>query len=144
MVTKPRLRRWTPLLIVLALLLIGLTAGAAQPWTANHFGYALRGDDGLPTYVFMYGRRYQSPQVCAGAGWCLADQQRLHMPRCWTQADLTSRNEWPLSPVGKMFTLFGAPRTLLSVAADSTGVTAPILIADGADCYVAYSLEGGP
>jgi hypothetical protein len=130
-------------LVALALLLGAFTLGAAQPWTANHFGYALAGRDGLPTYVFARGRGYQSAQACAGADWCAADRARLNIPRCWTQADLSSHHAWPLEPVATMFTLFGAPRTLLQPVGDSD-VTAPIIIADGPDCYTMYGLEGGP
>lgn len=139
-------RRWrwrTIALAVVALLLLAGVVGASQPWTANHFGYSLAGRDGLPTYVFANGRRYHSPQVCAGAGWCLNDQRQQHIPRCWTQVDLTSMGQWPLERFGSMFTLFGAPRDLLRPAGDA-GVTNPIIIADGPDCYVMYSLEGGP
>lgn len=42
-----------------------------------------------------------------------------------------------------MFTLFGAQRALL-VPTGSRGLTSPIIIADGLNCYVQYGLEGGP
>ncbi|HEX9036602.1 MAG TPA: hypothetical protein VF808_06375 [Ktedonobacterales bacterium] len=129
--------------VILALLLAGLTLGASQPWTANHFGYALAGRDGLPTYVFFYGRRYHSPQVCAGAGWRQADMASQNIARCYTQADLTQFKAWPLQSVGTMFTLFGAPHDLLRPVGNA-GLPAPIIIADGQDCYVVYPLEGGP
>jgi hypothetical protein len=133
--------RWA-LALVVALLLIALGWGASQPWTANHFGYALAGRDGLPAYLYSNGRRYHSIQVCAGAAWCQANRHQ-GVPRCWTQADLSGRGEWPLATVGTMFTLFGGQRTLLRTGG-SQHSNAPFIIADGPDCYVEYSLEGGP
>jgi hypothetical protein len=130
-------------LATLVILAVGLFWGADQPRVANSFGYALAGRDGLPTYVFAYGRRYHSDQVCAGAGWC----PEHGAPRCYTQTDLPSHGAWPLESIGTMFTLFGSPRTLLrpvGVPTGPTGLTAPIVIADGPNCYVMYSLEGGP
>ena len=138
-----RWRWWVFALVVVVVLLAGLTWGASQPWTANHFGYALAGQDGLPAYVFISGRRYHSAQVCAGAGWCKADMARQNIPRCYTQADLSGRGAWPLETAGTMFTLFGAQRALL-VPTGSRGLTSPIIIADGLNCYVQYGLEGGP
>lgn len=146
---RDRLRnRWVALglaLGILALMAGGLTWGALQPWTANHFGYALPGKDGLPTYIFARGRRYHSPQVCAGADWCKAQYGNYPVPitRCVPQADLMDRHIWPLAQVGTLFTLFGASRPILSPNG-SIGVTAPLVIADGPDCYVEYGLEGGP
>jgi hypothetical protein len=69
--------------------------------------------------------------------------ERDGIPRCYTQADLTQGREWPLERFGTMVTLFGAPRDLLRPVGD-TGIPAPVMIADGPDCYVVYSLEGGP
>jgi hypothetical protein len=138
---RRRWRWWA--LVVVVMLLAGGVWGASQPWTANHFGYSLVGRDGLPTYVYVYGRRYHSSQVCAGAGWCQADMERYGISRCWTQADLVTGHEWPLEKFGSMFTLFGAPRDLLRPVGDA-GIPAPVMIADGPDCYVVYSLEGGP
>ena len=136
-------RWWVFALVVAAVLLSGLTWGASQPWTANHFGYALTGRDGLPTYVFISGRRYHSPQVCAGADWCQADMARQNIPRCYTKTDLTQFKAWPLQSVGTMFTLFGAPHDLLRPVGNA-GLPAPVIIDDGSGCYVVYELEGGP
>ncbi|HEX9069303.1 MAG TPA: hypothetical protein VF807_11085, partial [Ktedonobacterales bacterium] len=116
---------------------------AWQPWTANHFGYAVPGRDGLPTYVFENGRRYHTSQVCANADWCARDRSQQGIPRCDTQADLAARHEWPLTPADHMFTLFGAPQTIY-IGPWGRGLPAPFIMADGPDCYVMYSLEGGP
>lgn len=137
-------RWWVVALAVLALILGGLAWGAAQPWTANHFGYALAGRDGLPTYVFAYGRRYHSSQVCAGAGWCQADMAQLGVARCYTQSDLVRFRAWPLERFGTMLTVVGAPHDLLRPARSGDDITTPIIMADGPGCYVVYALEGGP
>lgn len=127
---------------IVVLVLGGLVWGALQLWTANHFMYALPGDDGLPSYIFENGRRYQSIQVCAGADWCAQDRLLQGIPRCWRRSDLPSLAAWPLVKVGTMFTLFGAPRDIMSMA--TRYLATPFVIVDGPDCYALYALEGGP
>jgi hypothetical protein len=138
--------RWVrvavPLGVALLVVALGIW-GALQPAMANHFGYAVPGKDGLPTYIFANGRRYQSQQVCAGANWCLHNQAEYGIPRCYMQADLERTQEWPLVQVASMSTLFGAPHTILQPAGE-TGVNVTFIIEDGPDCYVMYELEGGP
>jgi len=140
--------RWVRVAVPLgvALLVIGVGIwGALQPAMANHFGYAVPGKDGLPTYLFENGRRYHSLQVCAGAGWCEQERVQYGIPRCYTQADLQDRfHEWPLAQVDTMFTLFGGAQPILQRSAGDKGLTTPYYILDGPDCYVAYGLEGGP
>jgi hypothetical protein len=147
-VLRKRLRnRWVRLGLALGALLLvlgSLVWGAFQPWTANHFGYALSGKDGLPSYIFARGRRYQSLQVCAGADWCQRDHEQQGIPRCYDQAFLQSHQSWPLVKYGEMFTLFGAPQPIFVHTGSIAGLTAPFIMADGSDCYVVYSLEGGP
>ena len=127
---------------IVLIVLGGLVLGALQPWTANHFMYALPGDDGLPSYIFEHGRLYQSIQVCAGADWCEQDRLQQDIPRCWRRSDLPRLNAWPLVKVGSMFTLFGAPRDIMSMA--TRYLTTPYVIADGPDCFALYGLEGSP
>ncbi len=133
----------------LALLLAGLLIVVAGPWVAfqprvaNHFSYALPGRNGLPTYLYAHGRRYQSPQVCAGDDWCQRDQLRQLIPRCYAEADLQAVHLWPLVRVSTMLTLFGAPQPILSPQGES-GVMQAFVMADGPNCYVTYGLEGGP
>ncbi|HET8906287.1 MAG TPA: hypothetical protein VFN11_04915 [Ktedonobacterales bacterium] len=142
----PRRRR-VPLWLVLALpLVVAVTVvgtAAFQPRVANHFGYALAGRDGLPSYIYANGRRYQSFQVCAGADWCQQDRLQQLIPRCYTQANLQTMHLWPLRQVSWMFTLIGAPQPIMSPVGES-GVTRAFVMADGPDCYVTYTLEGGP
>jgi hypothetical protein len=141
-----RVNRRTVIIAVCALILVlaGTIWGALQPWSANHFGYALPGNDGLPAYIFANGRRYATLQVCAGADWCGQQRAQQGIPRCYTQADLREQLRlWPLANVAEMFTLFGPPHPILAPAGDH-GLTVPFVVADGADCYVIYGLEGGP
>ena len=141
---RRRVPLWlVPLLVVVLLIMTAGITAAFQPRVANHFGYALPGRDGLPTYIFSSGRRYQSPQVCAGADWCKQDQIQQLIPRCYTQANLQAIHLWPLVRVGTMFTLLGAPQPIMAPAGE-TGLTRPFVMNDGPDCYVLYSLEGGP
>lgn len=138
-------RRWAVVLGVLSVLALGgLAWGATRPRVANHFGYALPGRDGLPTYIYTIGRRYHSSQVCADGDWCQADREQQNIPRCYTQADLQTFHAWPLSQTGTMFTLFGAPQPIYNPTAEGSGSTVPFIMADGPNCYVVYDLEGGP
>ena len=68
------MRRWSrySARVIGALLAVGGLAGvllliALQPWTANHFGYALPGPRGLPYRLSYAGRDYSNAQTCAGA-----------------------------------------------------------------------------
>lgn len=146
-VRKTRRRRiplWlVPLLVVVLLTLTAGVTAAFQPRVANHFSYALPGRDGLPTYIYANGRRYQSLQVCAGADWCAQDRLQQLIPRCYTQANLEALHIWPLARVSSMFTLFGAPQPIMAPTGER-GLTTPFVMNDGPDCYVVYSLEGGP
>jgi hypothetical protein len=140
-------KRWARLAVALGIVAAfagGLVWGALQPWTANHFGYALPGDGGLPTYLFENGRRYQSVQVCARAGWCEQERIAQGIPRCYTQANLQDRyREWPLVQVDTISTLFGAAHPIMQ-RSGIRGVTTPYYVLESADCYVMYELEGGP
>jgi hypothetical protein len=131
---------WAVALGVALLVALGLGVAAFQPWTANHFGYALPGRDGLPYRIAHGGRSYATRQVCAGAGWC---RTAPGAERCVSAAELARRGAWPLVPAGSLPTLFGAARPILTPSG-AAGFTAPLVIPDGADCYVEYSLEGGP
>ena len=140
-----RFRRRGRFVFALAALLI-VAAGvwaAFQPRVANHFSYSPPRRDGLPTYIYAHGRRYQSLQVCAGDDWCQRDRLQQLIPRCYTQADLRAIHLWPLIQVSTMLTLFGAPQPILSPQGES-GVMQSFVMADGPDCYVSYALEGGP
>lgn len=140
-----RQRKWVALALgIVVVFVAGAGVIAFQPRVANHFGYALPGKDGLPTYIFENGRRYVSAQVCAGADWCKQQQTARGTPSCYTQADLQNKyQQWPLVRVDTLFTLFGSPHDILTRAGDR-GLTTPYVIANGTDCYIMYSLDGGP
>lgn len=133
-------RGWVSVGIAIAVVAIILLWGALQPWALNHFGYAAPGKRGLPAYVYAQGRRYHATQVCANDPANPCAQGALH---CLTEANLRSQGEWPLISGGNMFTLFGAPHPLLR-SARNAAISAPYIVAIGADCYVEYSLEGSP
>jgi hypothetical protein len=140
-----RARRWLLVAGALVILLAALAWGATRPRVANHFSYALPGPDGLPTYIYANGRRYQSIQVCAGADWCAVDRAQWsgNVPRCYTQSDLARMRTWPLVFHHWMFTFFGAPHAVMQPQG-AGGVMTPFVIDDGPNCYVVYELEGGP
>jgi hypothetical protein len=140
-----RMRRWALILGIALLLLVGaLGCVATRPRVANHFSYALPGRDGLPTYVYANGRRYQSVQVCAGADWCATDRVLWGgIPRCYTQADLVRMQALPLVLHHWMFTLFGAPHAVM-VPQHGYELTEPFVVDDGPNCFIVYGLEGGP
>ena len=144
--TRGRRRRISRRLVfaLAALLIVAADVWVAfQPRVANHFSYALPGKDGLPTYIYAHGRRYQSLQVCAGDDWCQHDRLQQLIPRCYTQADLRAMHMWPLAQASTMLMLFGAPQPILSPQGES-GIMQSFVMADGTDCYVTYALEGGP
>ena len=135
-------RRLVFVLVALLIVVAGVWV-AFQPRVANHFSYALPGRDGLPTYIYAHGRRYQSLQVCAGDDWCERDRLQQLIPRCYTQADLQAMHMWPLAQVSSMLTLFGGPQPILSPQGES-GVMQAFVMSDGPNCYVNFVLEGGP
>ena len=144
--TRGRRRRISRRLVFALAALLIVAAGvwvAFQPRVANHFSYALPGKDGLPTYIYAHGRRYQSLQVCAGDDWCQHDRLQQLIPRCYTQADLRAMHMWPLVQASTMLTVFGAPHPILSPQGES-GIMQSFVMADGTGCYVTYALEGGP
>ncbi len=63
-----RARRRVAMVAIAVLVVVG-TLGAT-PKVANHFGYALPGERGLPYQVHYNGRDYRNYLTCAGARWC--------------------------------------------------------------------------
>ncbi len=130
---------------IVVVCVLGLGVVAFQPWTANHFGYALPGHDGLPYRISHGERSYATRQVCAGADWCRQYQSTYDVvpPRCMTQADLSRMNMWPLTQTGWVPALLG-PWYPIMTPAPPYGMSSVLIVPDGSDCYVVYSIEGGP
>ena len=121
---------------VALVLLAGLVWGAFQPWTANHFGYALPGQDRLPFRISYAGRDYSNAHECAGADWCQPASKQ-----CASNQDLAAQSLWPLSQVSSIPTLLGAAYPVL---APPQGIQPLLFVAVGNGCYLTYALEGGP
>lgn len=133
-------RRWRRLLLIEAIVTLLVVAGivAFNPWTANHFGYALPGADGLPSRIHFGGRDYSAAGYCAGADWCQGQART-----CWSEAKMRSANIWPLAQVGQIPALFARSYAIVN-APVSAGLTTTLLFVPVGSCYVVYALEGGP
>ncbi|MGW4528521.1 hypothetical protein [Amycolatopsis sp. NPDC004378] len=121
-------------LVALAVVLLAAGGLAFLPWTANHFGYALPGDHGLPYRIHHAGRDYRSYTTCAGAGWCHDE------PYCVTSANLDAT----LAQVDEVDTWFGAAHPVFVRKPVPEGAPMIVLVQDGPDCYVGYAMMGGP
>ena len=123
---------------VALVLLAGLVWGAFQPWTANHFGYALPGQDRLPYRISYAGRDYSNLHECAGADWCQSDSNR-----CLSWQRVVDQSIGQVAQVGSVLTLFGFSHP---VFAPSTGglTVMEVYLLERANCYLIYTIEGGP
>ncbi len=148
-----RPRRWWRVVTVgvSVLAALGVLSGAAfTPRVANHVGYALPGDRGLPYRIHYNGRDYRSDVTCAGARWCDDDRtpdQRAR-PYCTSRArlDLAKGNSGTeLAKVDDVFTLFGPSHAIFTAGVLPPGETVTaVLVEASTDCYVTYALMGGP
>ena len=125
---------------MVAVVVVLLAAGgfAFLPWTANHFGYALPGERGLPYRIHHAGRDYHSSATCAGAGWC-DNAPSPCVPLARFGGDETS-----LTQVGEVSTLFGAPHAVFTARPVPEGTPVRVLVQAGPGCFVGYALMGGP
>lgn len=136
---RPRLIGWGLGIGLACAMLAALAWGVFQPWAANHFGYALPGQDHLP-YRFTYaGRDYGNPNECAGDSWCQPDAKT-----CMSREELRESDLWPLRQVGSIPTLFGADYPIFAPPGSDGQTLTFLLVFDGDDCYLAYGLMGGP
>jgi hypothetical protein len=126
-----------------ALVVVGALAGmAVLPWSANHFGYALPGDQGLPYRVEHDGRHYRSLVTCAGAGWCEAGATDRTQPYCTPRDELRPAS---LYRVGEVPTLLGPPHAMFRTGEDEpAGAPMSVLVEATEGCYVGFTLMGGP
>lgn len=116
------------------------------PQLANHFGFALPGLKGLPYRVVYAGRAYSNTSTCAYADWCQSPSQDFSPdPLCQKKEDIQRQGDWPLAQVGIVFTFIGLPYPLMMPQADvSRKISFGVYIGYSSDCYVPYTLEGGP
>ncbi|WP_372672925.1 hypothetical protein [Amycolatopsis kentuckyensis] len=112
-----------------------LAAGgvAFLPWTANHFGYALPTEHGLPYRIHHAGRDYRGP-ACAGAGWCAGS------PYCVPFGG----DETALTQVDEVGTWFGPSHAVYTAESVTDGVPIRLLVRADGNCFVGYALMGGP
>jgi hypothetical protein len=127
---------------LVAVVLLGAGVIAFQPRTANHFGYALPGTEGLPFRISYQGRYYVNLLTCAGASWCQGGTGARSL--CVTKDELINDNRWPLTQVGSIPTLFGAGHPILVDPAYSGLTQVEVFVVNGSNCYVAYQLAGRP
>lgn len=149
--SRKRQRRYLVVAVIGIVLIVGVI-GALQPWTANHFGYALPGAGHLPYRVSYAGRAYSNQWMCAGGDWCQqqtgpgycggAASCSRPATLCTTSNELRQLGELPLRRVGAVWTLFGTPHGLY--VGQHGALTAGVFLEDTPGCFVAYSLEGGP
>ncbi len=136
MLIRSRLIRWGLWIGLICVLLATIIWGIFQPWAANHFGYALPGQDRLPNRITYAGRYYGNPNECAGDDWCQpADKS------CMSQRELIDENLWPLKQIGSIPTLFGPAYPIFQPPGENQMY---LLVHDNDDCYLTYSLMGGP
>ncbi len=131
--------------VTIVILGLGLGLGWAMAWQpriANHFGYALplSGASGLPFRLSYAGRHYANDHTCAGDDWCKAASPLT----CSLASELRGEGYWPLQQVGSVLTLFGPSRPMLRAPTPGGMTTMALYVPIGKDCYLPYSLEGGP
>lgn len=137
-----RSRAWLIALAAALILLVGLGVVAFQPWSANHFNYALPGSGGLPYRISYNGRDYANNGMCAHATWCR--NAPAAETACRSRQQLVDQNQWPLTQVSSIPTLFGPSHAVFAPPVPA-GLTLMQLYAVEADgCYISYTIEGGP
>jgi hypothetical protein len=124
---------------------------AFRPAVANHFGYALPTQNGLPCRIHVGGRDYDNTEQCAGisrSSWALWYDALHHIQpggSCETSATLRSQGALPLREIDSIWTLLGSAHSVqvpanMNLAKYTTTV---LFVKDGA-CYRPYGLSGGP
>lgn len=155
---RPSWRRLALLVAALLIVALGVVA-ALQPATADRFGYALPGPDGLPGHFTYQGVTYANTGLCAGGAWCASARTAQ-----WSQVNRWSRDtfgqdgEWPLRQVATLPTLFGASHAIYEPSNDPSmlGVGGPYVGSDthpfvlfiqdpsAPGWYYLYMRPGGP
>jgi len=109
------------------------------PYLANHLGFALPIDFGLPYQVIYKNRSYSSnDNMCAGGGWC---QPQL---ACSSITELDKKYNGPLSQIGNVYTLFGPVHPIMSGPMIHGSPPTIIWVSYSKNCFLTYVLMGGP
>ncbi|GAB3721656.1 hypothetical protein GCM10027598_35590 [Amycolatopsis oliviviridis] len=142
-------RRRVAIVSITVLAGLGALCGAAFiPKVANHFGYALPGEKGLPYQIQYNGRDYRNTLTCAGARWCEDEKtpEQRTKPYCTPRAGLgLGDGGTGLVKVDDVFTLFGPSRPVFTAGVVAQGkMTAGVVVEVSDDCYLEYTLVGGP
>ncbi len=143
-------RRRIPRRLVIAVpVVLGALCGAAFiPDVANHFGYALPGERGLPYQVHYNGRDYRNTLTCAGARWCEDERtpEQRAKPYCTPRAGLgLGSGDAELVKVDELFTVFGSSHPVFTAGVvPQEKMVATVIVEASENCYVAYDLAGGP
>ena len=137
--------------------LLALTSGVVTLWLAfrpaiaNHFGYALPTQNGLPCRIQFADRHYDNDELCAGidrSAWAVWYDPRHHIAPggiCSTEADLRKLDAIPLREVVSISTLLGPTHSLLVPHGEKLGIgTLTVLFVRDGGCYRVYQLSGGP
>ncbi|WP_409495702.1 hypothetical protein [Amycolatopsis sp. cmx-11-12] len=131
---------------IVVLVVLGALCGASFiPKVANHFGYALPGEEGLPYRVHYNGRDYRNNLTCAGAQWCAGE--RTPEPYCTPRAGLDlgeGNRETGLVKVDDVFTMFGPSHPVFTAGVPQGEVVTRVIVEAFNDCYLIYGLMGGP
>ncbi|OLZ47291.1 hypothetical protein [Amycolatopsis keratiniphila] len=139
------------MVLVPVLLTLGVLGGAAfTSKVANHIGYGLPRERGLPYRIHYNGRDYRSHLTCAGAQWCEDEKtpEERVKPYCTPRAGLglsEGAGDARLMKVDDVFILFGSSRPLFTVGIVPPEETATRVVVEASDdCYLTYDLVGGP
>lgn len=148
---------WKVLLIfILLVIAIVITASytwqVLLPWMANHYSFALPGENGLPYRIMYNGRSYFNSITCASAAWCEEDRQTYPNKLCRTESEIRQQGEWPLVQVSEVRTLWGDPYPIMADAyilrkpvpygRPVYGMVVYVPRVNG--CCIEYQLVGGP
>lgn len=146
-----RIPRRVAIASIAVLVVLGALCGAAFiPKVANHFGYALPGEKGLPYQVNYNGRDYRNDLTCAGAQWCEDEKTPEQRTRqyCTPRAGLgleEGNGGTGLVKVDDVFTMFGPSHPVFTAGVLPGGQTVTRVIVEASkDCYLTYALVGGP
>lgn len=129
-------------LSVVTLTLLSIFSILFLPRVIRQLGYALPGKEGIPCMISYAHRDYVGPQECK------RDFFYGEEVTCKSKMNLINKRWWPLVQIGSIPTLLGVPRPLLvdvrSRMQNSTDTLTVLFMLVDTDCYITYSLSGGP